>query len=620
MTNEQFEALVDGLEQQAQKNPGRYRIKVLLLALLGNVYLGTMLLVLTAVLAALAAAVMVLKALAVKLILVVGFFLWIILKALWVRVEPPAGTEIKVGQAPDLFAMIDELRRKSGAPRLHQVLITEDFNAGIVQSPRLGLFGWPRNYLLIGLPLLKALRVLQFKAVLAHEFGHLANGHGKVSNGIYRQRLRWSRLLAALDGGESRGSFLFKPFLNWFVPYFNAYSFPMARTNEYEADAMSVRLTSSQAAAAALTNVNVVGRYLTERYWQRIYQQADQQPYPGVLPYCAMSRGVATEVDDASAQTWLDQAIARQTDLADTHPAFKDRLNAIGEPPCLAPPVLGQAADRLLGGALAAITESFDRRWREHVLPSWEARYRQVQQDRRQLAELNMRCRSGEELTFQEAYERARLTGSAGNDTEDALAQFRLLHERDPDDALTGLSLGARLLTADDAEGCALIERVMQLDESVIVNGCELLRDYHWRQGRKEEAYAWHRHLIERLQLQEAAGKERNRLALNDTFECHGLADETIAELRAELMTVAGLRQVYLVKKRVKHLAHLPCYVLGYRVTGFFQLHHRRRAQAALRQIQETVVFPGETLIINIDGANARFGRRFRPLDGARIL
>jgi hypothetical protein len=55
-------------------------------------------------------------------------------------------------------------------PRFHHVLVTDDFNAAVVQAPRLGLFGWYRNYLLIGLPLAKALTVEQFKAVLAHEF------------------------------------------------------------------------------------------------------------------------------------------------------------------------------------------------------------------------------------------------------------------------------------------------------------------------------------------------------------------------------------------------------------------------------------------------------------------
>ena len=59
------------------------------------------------------------------------------------------------------------------------------------------------------------------------------------------------------------------PFLNWFVPYFSG-SFPLARANEYEADAISVRLTSSRTVADALTSMEVVGGYLSDFYWPQI--------------------------------------------------------------------------------------------------------------------------------------------------------------------------------------------------------------------------------------------------------------------------------------------------------------------------------------------------------------
>lgn len=360
-----------------------------------------------------------------------------------------------------------------------------------MQSPRLGIFGWPRNYLLIGLPLMKALSVEQFTAVLAHEIGHVAKGHGKVSNWIYRQRLRWSRLLTALDATESRGGFLFKPFLSWFAPYFSAYSLPMARANEYAADATSAWLTSPQAAGEALTGVSVVGSYLAERYWQRIHQQADEQPQPSFAPYFGMGQGVATGVDAASARVWLDQAMAEQTSSADTHPALNERLKAIGQPPRLALPAVGQAADRLLGGALQGITESFDRRWKDHISPSWAKRYQEVQEGRRQLAKLNTRFESGAELTVQEAFDRAKLTDTIGDNHDDALAQLRALHERVPDDALVCFNLGSCLLNREDASGCALVEHAMHRDENAIAAGCELLRDYHWRKGRKEEAHTW---------------------------------------------------------------------------------------------------------------------------------
>lgn len=620
MNNEQFEILVNRLERQAQENPGRYKFKVLLLATLGNAYIGAMLLLVVALLVALVASITVLKVLALKLIVLVGFFLWMIVRALWVRIDPPVGTEIKKIEAPELFALVDGLRRQLGTPRFHHVLITDVFNAGVVQSPRLGIFGWTQNYLLIGLPLMKTLTVDQFKAVLAHEFGHLAKDHGRMSNWIYRQRLRWSRLLTTLDASSSRGSLLFTPFLNWFTPYFNAYSFPMARANEYEADATSARLTSPRKAAEALTNIHVVGSYLEDRYWPQIHKQADEQPQPNFTPYFGIGHSVIKELDAASSEVWLDQVIAMKTDSTDTHPALNDRLEALGELPRLALPQMEQTADRLLGDMLEVITTSFDQRWRDNILSVWEEHYQTAQNGRRQLAEFNTQIAAGAELTVQDAYDRALLTETIGNNPDDALAQFHALHERAPDNAMVCFALGIRLLKRNDAGGCALIEQAMHLDENAIANGCEQLRDYHWRNENKELAHGWHQRMVDRLQLQEAATKERNQVSLNDKFERHGLPDEALAPLRDALRNIHGLRKAYLVKKRVKHLPHSPCYILAFRTTRWFQPHSKQRRQKVLQQIKESVPFPGETIIISVEGDNYRFGHKFRWIRGARIL
>ena len=288
MTNEQFEALVSRLDSQVARAPSAYRWRVALLALLGSAYLTGVVLAVAGLFVGLLVSAMWLKALAIKLAIFVGAFLWLVLRALWVKVPAPEGRDLRARDAPQLFAMIEELRRALRSPRFHRVLVTEEFNAGVVQSPRLGMFGWYRNYLLIGLPLMKSLSVEQFKAVLAHEFGHLSRNHGRMSNWIYRQRLRWARLMAILDASESSGRFLFQPFFQWYAPYFSAYSFPLARANEYAADATSAQLTSPRAAGEALTAVNVVGSYLAEHYWPGIHKLADERPQPNFAPYSGL--------------------------------------------------------------------------------------------------------------------------------------------------------------------------------------------------------------------------------------------------------------------------------------------------------------------------------------------
>lgn len=199
MTKDEFDALIARLEIQAARDPAAYQRRVTLLALLGNVYLGALLLVIVAILIALAAYVMVLKAIGVKLFLVVSAFLVTVFRALWIRVSAPVGREVHRHEAPDLFAMIEALGRELQAPHFHHAVIDDEMNAAVAQVSRLGVFGWYRNHLVIGLPLMKSLTIEQFKAALAHEFGHLARGHGRVGNWIYCQRLRWLRLTSELQ-------------------------------------------------------------------------------------------------------------------------------------------------------------------------------------------------------------------------------------------------------------------------------------------------------------------------------------------------------------------------------------------------------------------------------------
>lgn len=620
MSNAEFEALVGRLEEQARGDPAGYRTRVLLMALLGNAYLGAMLVLIGALLAAAVASIVWLKAAGVKIALLVAVFLWIVLKALWLKMAPPDGTEITPQEAPELFAMIEELRRALRSPRFHHVLVTDDFNAAVVQAPRLGMFGWCRNYLLIGLPLAKALSAEQFKAVLAHEFGHLAKGHGRMSNWIYRQRLRWSRLMAALEATESIGLFLFRPFLRWYTPYFNAYSYPLARANEFEADATSGRLASKHSLAEALTSVNVVDSYLHERFWPQIHRRADEMPHPAFSPYSGLGARVAADIDEASMQTWLEQALARKRTLDDTHPSLSERLGALGEKPRLALPAAGTAADRLLGHALGRITQEFDRRWQDGVLPYWRERHREVKDGRRRLAELDEKHVAGKELSLHEAYDRALLNESCAGNPQACLEQLRTLHARAPDEPALLHALGARLARRDDDAGRPLLLRAMELDEIEIVRCCEALRDYCWHKGLKDEAQEWHRRMTERAQLEQAAANERGEVRLSDKFERHGVNDTALAQMQAQLKAIPGLRKAYLAKKRVKHMPERACYVLGFTVGSLLRWHTKERAAEALRRIQETLSFSGETLIISLEGENYRFGRKLRWMRGSRIV
>src|SRR5579862_3747448 len=228
MTKQSFEAMVKRLEPAARANPALYRFRVATFAVLGYAYLAATIALLIALLV-LGILAMKANVVALKFLIIYVPFLGLVLRSMWVEIHPPTGFEVKRRDAPALFERIDRLRKALRAPRFHRVVIDDAFNAAVVQVPLLGLFGWHRNHLVIGLPLMKALTPEQLDAVIAHELGHLAGGHARFSNWLYRLRLAWSQLLDALQRTRSRGAFLFRGFFDWYVPRFEAYSFPLAR-------------------------------------------------------------------------------------------------------------------------------------------------------------------------------------------------------------------------------------------------------------------------------------------------------------------------------------------------------------------------------------------------------
>jgi Zn-dependent protease with chaperone function len=367
-----FEALITRMEALAARNPAAYRRRVFGLALVGYGYLTLVVLLLLALCAFLIASVVYLKVLAIKLLFLVGAPLMLVLRSMWVKMETPAGERVTRQTAPELFAMLDGLRMRLRTPTLHYVLITSDFNAGVMQVPRLGLFGWHHSYLFIGLPLMKSLTIEQFKSVLAHELGHLSRGHARSGNWIYRLWLIWQRLDASFADAPHWGSAPIRAFFKWYIPRFSATSFPLARANEYEADAAAARLTSARSAAQALTAVSIVGSYLSERYWPRIHSAARELPQPAFAPYSEFMATAIQAVPAEELRTWQDAALAAKTSYHDTHPSLADRLRAMGAQAEFAPPLADNSAEVLLGVERARLERAFDAQWRERVAESWK--------------------------------------------------------------------------------------------------------------------------------------------------------------------------------------------------------------------------------------------------------
>ncbi|MGK7915230.1 MAG: M48 family metalloprotease [Prochloraceae cyanobacterium] len=509
ITEAQFDALVEKLEKFSKRHPGSYRLRVALLAVLGYAYLF---LVLAGLLALVGLVVLLIvssgrvNAYMIKLGILLLIPAWVIVRSLWVTFPAPQDLRLTRREVPDLFALVDRLSAKLQAPRCHKILLNEDFNAAVVQIPRLGIFGWQENYLLLGLPLMQSLSLEQLKAVLAHELGHLSGNHFSFAAWIYRIRQTWMQIYQRLHQSEEHGASVWLNFfLEWYWPSFNAYSFVLARMNEYEADRCAVQLVGAKNTAEALINVEIKARFLERSFWPDIYKLVEHQAEPPKNVYSSMLDVLHSPLSEEKRNQWLEEALVKKTNNEDTHPCLADRLKALGyltaQAQKLPQPVTRQtnAAKHLLGNRLKHLARHFDLDWKQATSTPWRQRYGYRKQLESKLQVLEQKAQV-QTLAEQEAWERAYYTLELrGGEVAVPLLQDVLKIQ--PAHAQANYILGQVLLHKADAAGITCIEKAIAQRSDWVIEGCELVYSFLCQQGQAEKAQKYRQRAERHYQL-----------------------------------------------------------------------------------------------------------------------
>jgi Zn-dependent protease with chaperone function len=618
LTAEQFDALVARLELQAARRPELYKLTLGAFAALGYIYIFGILLLLIAVAGGLIAILIAGKALVLgKLVVPVFVLIITVVRALWVKLAVPQGVSLTKEEYPALFAAIDEVRRATHAPAAHEVLLTHDLNAAIVQIPRLGLFGWQKNYLLLGLPLLQMLSVDEFKAVLAHEYGHLSGAHGRFGAWIYRVRAGWEQLAATLKHNRQWGQFLFVPFFDWYAPTFAAHSFVQARAQEYEADRLAATTIGAAPLANALVRLKLKGDELDHSYWPGILKAADDQPAPKAAPFRGLmsveQRGFLPQAAEQ-----LRQALERKTGTDDTHPCLRDRIAALELSPGMPQPLGVSAAETLLGGTLGPLVERFDAEWQAAVAGWWRERHEHVRTARARLAGFD--ARPHEELSDVELYEYALLIEEFGDSAKAFELQKELVLQR-------GATKGAKfayarmLLERGDESAIRMLNEVMRELPELTLPSCALIVSYLHAHGRQAEA----RPYIDRITAQQARHEEaqaaRATHYAKDVWLTPALGAEALASVRASLERHRrDLKQAYLVRKQLPP-GEPPLHVVGVlRRRRWYRYESDKENRQLVHEIAQEVRSQEEIQFIWLNDKQNGFRKAFKKVAGARIF
>jgi Zn-dependent protease with chaperone function len=204
-----------------------------------------------------------------------GMLFLFLLKGLFKRQEWDDSQYVEVTEAeqPGLYAFVRRLCREVGAPFPHRIYFTPEVGAHVFyDTSLLNLFLPVRKNLAIGMGLMNVVTMNEFKAVLAHEFGHFSQSgmaigqYAFVANRIVHDlvfgRDRWDDWLDEWKERDFRLAifawvisavvWLLRAVLKAVYLLMNLAQFAMLRQMELQADLVAVRVTGSDAIVNAL--------------------------------------------------------------------------------------------------------------------------------------------------------------------------------------------------------------------------------------------------------------------------------------------------------------------------------------------------------------------------------
>jgi Zn-dependent protease with chaperone function len=263
------------------------------------------------------------------------------------RPEQPPKYSLTAESDPLLFAFIQRICELVKAPLPSRVDVDCQINASA--SFRRGLLSMRGNdvVLTIGLPLAAGLTMEEFAGVLAHEFGHFAQGAGMKLTYIVRaisgwfarvvyERDEWDVHLArAAHSVDIRlGVFLhmirFAVWITrrilWVLMHVGHFiSCFMLRQMEYDADTYETKLSGSQVFARTSTKIrdlNAAGQWASKKMEESWRGRRLPQDLPAFISVSV--RNVPAEMRKKVEET----AAKKKTHLLDTHPCDADRIKA----------------------------------------------------------------------------------------------------------------------------------------------------------------------------------------------------------------------------------------------------------------------------------------------------
>ncbi|MES2267248.1 MAG: M48 family metalloprotease [Bacteroidota bacterium] len=277
------------------------------------------------------------------------------------KVDYSGMVEVTEQDQPLLFGFIRQLTTEAKAPFPKRIFLSADVNAAVFYNSNFWSMFLPvRKNLKIGLGLINALNVSEFKAVMAHEFGHFSQRSMKFGSYVYNMNRVIYNMLYDNDGygrllnamSKLHSLFYLTAKINiWIISgmqfllrqvyvVLNKTYMRLSRDMEFHADAMAAYVSGSNQVITSLKRIDIAQSCYNDllNYWsgQLSKDKRADNFYPQhqiLMSYYAAKNNLKQDINGLPVivQT-MDVANASQVIIDDqwsSHPSTEDRVDEL---------------------------------------------------------------------------------------------------------------------------------------------------------------------------------------------------------------------------------------------------------------------------------------------------
>ena len=306
-----------------------------------------------------------------------------------------SGLKLSKDLAPDLYALIERLRKYASQPSIRNIVLTDQYELRIEETPRLGYPFGTSNTLVIGMPLLQTLSEEQFRGELLRRMSQYSSGQFRFTHWLFRTRLLWRRYSDALARRNRLAEMPMRWFFSLYAPLFEVLTLPATRMDELAGDSAVLEWMNDRDYFETVKSSTIAEIFLQAHYWRKVHKLSLKNPTVKINPFTELEHISGHLQSKEFRRKWLQGAFSAEQNIFKAMPVLRQRMENIGQSTLRDVPIVEKtAAEVLLGEARNNFVSILDKLWHSTTFSQWKENYEQRRADVVKVKKLSRKSRA----------------------------------------------------------------------------------------------------------------------------------------------------------------------------------------------------------------------------------